>query len=208
MKELVRGLNSLYEVNLLWNAHTLLENLSYWVTKGGSLQYLPLFLIWNIWKARNRMLFEDQSPTLVGLLHIIFDEVNTYKPPLKHRLKIQNIGKTPTPIFPMVFFDGAAAKHIGGAGLCIWLNYHHMLAFTLGCGCSTNTRAELLALWASLRVAKDMGLPYLHIFGDSSVIITLEKKVIHLGYGECWALVPQHYDSHVLFYVGGSQSCL
>ena len=39
----------------------------------------------------------------------------------------------------------------------------------------TNTRAELLALWASLRVAKDIGLPYLHIFGDSSVIINWAK---------------------------------
>ena len=29
VKELIRGLNSLYKVNLLWNAPTLLENLSY-----------------------------------------------------------------------------------------------------------------------------------------------------------------------------------
>ena len=49
--------------------------------------------------------------------------------------------------------------------------------FKLGCGSSTNTRAELLALWASLRVAKDIGLPYLHIFGDSSVIINWAKGV-------------------------------
>ena len=75
----------------------------------------------------------------------------------------------------MVFFDGAAAKHIAGAGLCIWLNNHHQFAFKLGCGCSTNTREKLLALWASLRVSKDMGLPYLHIFGDSSVIINWSK---------------------------------
>ena len=121
------------------------------------------------------MLFEDLSPTLAGLLHIIYDEVNTYKPPQKPRNKIWNIGKPPTPKFPMVFFDGAAAKQIGGAGICIWLNDHHLFAFKLGCGCSTNTRAELLVLWASLRVAKDIGLPYLHIFGDSSVIINWAK---------------------------------
>ena len=50
-----------------------------------------------------------------------------------------------------------------------------LAVFKLGCGSSTNTRAELLALWASLRVAKDIGLPYLHIFGDSSVIINWAK---------------------------------
>ena len=86
-----------------------MENLSIWVSKSGSLLYLPLFLIWNIWKARNRKLFDDQNPIMAGLLHIIYDEVNTYKPLLKHRHKIRNIGKSPTSVFPMIFFDGAAA---------------------------------------------------------------------------------------------------
>ena len=45
----------------------------------------------------------------------------------------------------------------------------------LGCECSTDTRAELLALWALLSIAKDIGLPYLHIFGDFSVIINWAK---------------------------------
>ena len=64
-----------------------------------------------------------------------------------------------------------------------WLCYFHVEgsnvwqgAKTLRCGSCTNTRAELLALWASLWVAKDIGLPYLHIFGDSSVIINWAKK--------------------------------
>ena len=45
VKEIILGLNSLFDVNLLWTAPTLMENLTNWVTKGGSLQYLPLFLI-------------------------------------------------------------------------------------------------------------------------------------------------------------------
>ena len=110
-------------------------------------------------------------PNIVSLLHIILDEVNSYKVPLKSRNKTRNIGKPPVSKFPMVFFDGTTANFIGGAGICIWLNDHHLFAIKLGCGSSTNTRAELLALWASLRVAKDIGLPYLHIFGDSLVII-------------------------------------
>ena len=121
---------------------------------------------------------------MAGLLHIIFDEVNTYKPLLKHKHKIRNIGKSPTSVFPMIFFDGAATNNIGGAGICLWLNEHHLLAFKLGCGSCTNTRAELLALWASLQVPKDIGLPYLHIFGNSSVIINWAKKGIHPGHGE------------------------
>ena len=41
----------------------------------------------------------------------------------------------------------------------------------MGCGRSTNTRGELLALWATLRVSLLMGLPINLIYGDSSVII-------------------------------------
>jgi len=112
---------------------------------------------------------------LNSLLNIIFEEVKTFKPPQKHKHRIRNIGKSPTSVYPMIFFDGAAANNMGGAGVCLWLNEQHLLAFKLGCGSCTNTRAELLALWASLRVAKDIGLPYLHIFGDSSVIINWDK---------------------------------
>ena len=86
------------------------------------LQYLPLFLIWNIWKARNSKLFEDRNPIMACILHIIHDEVNTYKPLLKHRYKIRIIGKPPASNFPRIFFDGAAANSIGGAGICLWLN--------------------------------------------------------------------------------------
>ena len=124
------------------------------------------------------------------LLYIIYDNFMTFKPPLIHKNKIRNIGKSPTSVYPMIFFDGAAAKNLGGAGIYLWLNELHFLAFKLGCGSCTNTRAELLALWASLRVAKDMGLPYLHIFGDSSVIINWAKKesTLDMVNLEAWCL--------------------
>ena len=63
-----------------------------------------------------------------------------------------------------------------------------LAVFKLGCGSSTNTRAELLALWASLRVAKDIGLPYLHIFGDSSMIINWENResIVDMVNLEAW----------------------
>ena len=133
------GLNYIFDVNILWNAPTFLENLSIWVSNMGSLLYLPLFLMWNIWKARNRMCFYDRKPIMTSLLHIIFEEVNTFKPLLKHRHKIRNIGKSPTSVFPMIFFDGTATNNIGGAGFFLWLNEQHLLAFKLGCGSCTNT---------------------------------------------------------------------
>ena len=45
----------------------------------------------------------------------------------------------------------------------------------MGCGHSTNTRAKFLSLWALLYFADAIGLPTLHVFGDSSVIINWEN---------------------------------
>lgn len=77
----------------------------------------------------------------------------------------------------MAFFDGGAAASTGGAGAGLWLNEQHYFSTILGCGPNTNTRAELLALWALLYFAKDIGLPYLHVFGDFFVIINWAKGV-------------------------------
>ena len=71
--------------------------------------------------------------------------LNLYPVPHKSQ-KIRNFGPKPQKVFPCAFFDGAAAKKIGGAGFVIYLNENHFLSFSLGCGCSTNTRVELLAL--------------------------------------------------------------
>ena len=54
----------------------------------------------------------------------------------------------------------------------IYISETHYFCFSLGCGSSTNTRAELLALWAVLRVSYLMGLPIRSIYGDSMVIIS------------------------------------
>ena len=103
----------------------------------------------------------------IGTLHLL----NLYLVPQKIQKK-RIIGPKPLKVFPCEFFDGAVAKHLGGAGFVIYLNDNHYFSFSLGCGCSTNARAELLALWAVLRVSLIMGLPIHLISGDSMVIIS------------------------------------
>ena len=51
----------------------------------------------------------------------------------------------------------------------------------MGCGISTNTMAELVALWALFVVAKDLGIPSLNVFGDSTVIINWAKNAAPLA---------------------------
>ena len=59
----------------------------------------------------------------------------------------------------------------------IFINDSHFFNFSMGCGRSTNTRAELLALWAILRVGLLMGIPMQLIYGDSMVIISWLNRI-------------------------------
>ena len=52
----------------------------------------------------------------------------------------------------------------------------------MGCGKRTNTREELLALWELLYFAVAIGLPTLHVCGDSSVIINWANDKESLSY--------------------------
>ena len=83
----------------------------------------------------------------------------------------RTIGSAPCLTFPAGFFDEASTNHLGGVGVHLLLSNEHYFYFKLGIGLSTNTKSELLAMWTLLHCAKCMGLPSLHIHGDSAVII-------------------------------------
>ena len=46
----------------------------------------------------------------------------------------------------------------------------HIFEMWMGCGCGTNTRAEILALWGLLYFALQKGIFELHVYGDSKVL--------------------------------------
>ena len=58
----------------------------------------------------------------------------------------------------------------------------------MGCGRSTNTKSELMALWALLSVSKLLGIPLHSLFGDSLVIIswTSGKGTLKLPHLNHW----------------------
>ena len=89
---------------------------------------------------------------------------------------MRNIGIAPVFTYPTRFFDGAAANQTGGVGIYLMINQTHYLYIMLGCG-QSNTRAELLDLWALMYFSKEIGLPMLRIYGDSSIIINWEKGI-------------------------------
>ena len=83
-------------------------------------------------------------------------------------------------IYPCGFFDGASSSSAAGVGYSLFLNVNDHLDFALGVGSGSNTKAELLGLWALLHSSQMMGIPLVHIFGDSQVIINWAKGITAL----------------------------
>ena len=105
------------------------------------------------------------------------------------KIKLRVIGDPPRRQYPYGYFDGAVAKNKGGARFVLHINSTHSVHFSLGCGKCTNTKSELMALWALLTVTKFMGVPILSIFGDSLVIITWAtgKSTLNLPHLSHWS---------------------
>ena len=76
-----------------------------------------------------------------------------YQPPYRKAKNIRVLGSGPSLAYPCGFFYGALTKNIGGVGICIYLNKTHSFEFALGAGTCTNTKAELISLWALLHVS-------------------------------------------------------
>lgn len=156
--------------------------IDYWVnntSRSSPLFFLPHYSIWAIWKARNMVIFEGKNSTVCGVLHQILyaAQLSYSRPVMKNRLSktTRQIGNKPRMIFPCGFFDGALSSSTAGIGYCLFFNENHHLDCSLGVGYGSNTKAELLGLWALLFTSQMMGVPLPHIYGDSQVIINWAK---------------------------------
>ena len=154
---------SIGEMIIVWN-----ENLP----KNSHLHILPFHMMWIFWKARNRAIFEGEKRNIYSLIQQIINTVKALPSPIVSRkVRRRNLGRAPCMVFPCGYMDGASRCMIAGVGFCIFLNETHYLEFSLGVGYGTNTKAELLSLWALLHSSQMMGIPLSHAFGDSLVII-------------------------------------
>jgi ribonuclease HI len=88
------------------------------------------------------------------------------------------------------WFDGAAQQNgeQSGAGGVIKISDHSTYKWTLNCGHGTNTRAELMGVWALLTLASRLSFSDILVHGDSKIVIDWLKgkgtlQVVTL---DCW----------------------
>jgi len=73
--------------------------------------------------------------------------------------------------YPMGFFDGVAQRNTYGCGFWIAISTDLSYRVYWNGGSNTNTRAEAMALWGLLSFHNFLGIPHIHIYGDSKIII-------------------------------------
>ena len=96
-------------------------------------------------------------------------------PPPRRKNKVSVIGLGPQCYIATGFFDGAATSIAEGVGAVLYISHEHHFLIRLGCGISTNSKTELLALFCLLHVANVMGLPGILVYGDSMMVIDWAK---------------------------------
>ena len=166
----------LLNINAFSPTVSIVEMISNWITnlpRNSYLLSLPLHMMWIFWKARNRTIFEGEKRTVFSLIQQVISTVHAFSSRAVTKKRCERIiGRAPSLIYPCGFMDGASNCMIAGAGYCIFINESHYLEFSLGVGYGTNTKAELLSLWALLLTSQMMGIPLAHVFGDSLIIIS------------------------------------
>ena len=123
-----------------------MHNMIKWTANERELRYLPLLMTWHLWLMRNRVLFEDFNPSSNLAIHFIMDQRSKHKVKVSTKTYRNLAGLSSVFDYPVGFFDGASTNRTGGIGVHLILSNDHFFCLKMGCGFSTNTQFELLAL--------------------------------------------------------------
>jgi ribonuclease HI len=172
-----------------WTRTSVKDCFANWAFQNHSLSSLPTFICWFIWLERNLAIFESRNPSLEKVIFLSLGAVRSHRP--QERLHSIRRSVHILPLNRIIgWFDGAAQKNgeQSGAGGVIKLNEHSVYKWTLNCGGGSNTRAELLGVWASLTLAHRLSITDFHVIGDSKIVIDWlnDKGSLQTISIDCW----------------------
>jgi ribonuclease HI len=175
-------------IDFEWNKDTIEENLKFWFLKLPNHKHIPLLLMWEIWKFRNRILFDNLTKNVQGLYQKILTTLQEHLP--KEEADKTDILLNPTYFNnnPIGFFDGAASTDICGIGIYLKITPGHNIQAHFAGGTGNNIKAELLGLWGLLYLATHFSIKNLMVAGDSKVTIDWisDKAKLEIIYLSHW----------------------
>jgi ribonuclease HI len=161
-----------FSLNIQWADASVLECFLRWSKDTTAPDSLAAHACWQLWIERNKAIFEDSPPSFLSVMHRTLSAFSWQQSTVKTLpLKVSEF--TPKQGFTVACFDGAASSNglRCGAGGIFRFHPSRITKWFINCGAGTNTKAELLGLWATLTLASFWSIKYLHVLGDSRVII-------------------------------------
>jgi ribonuclease HI len=144
---------------------------------------------WQLWAERNSATFENRPPSVSAVLHRILSNFQWQASSIKtfpHKICDITLAVGHT----LACFDGAASSNglCCGAGGFFKSHPRKITKWFLCCGEGTNTKAELLGLWATLTLASLWSINQLFVLGDSRIVIdwASQKSSLHSVSIESW----------------------
>jgi hypothetical protein len=165
-------------LKIVWMGSTLTTCFKVWLRQCPTRSLFLSLICWQLWLERNEVIFENDCSSIFLVLHrnlICLGKSLTLQHPSfpLHTPSVLKEG------IPTGWFDRAAQLHgqLSGARGVIRINKHTVFKWTFNCGLGTNTRVELLGVWALLTLASRLHILDLQVFGNSRIIIDwLNKK--------------------------------
>lgn len=158
-------------MNPSWAPTDFITSAGEWDKLDGRFKHLPFFFIWEVWLARNRLVFEnkafDISHIYTSILRWI-DELPKMTVMVidgSHRIRPHEIS------IPAFFFDGACMDGIIGCGAWVKLSHRERIHLFWNGGTGSNNKAEFMAIWGALMAAINLKISNVNFYGDSKIVV-------------------------------------
>jgi ribonuclease HI len=161
----------------VWEGNTLSDCFKNWTEDKSVPSIIAAHICWYIWLERNSTIFEKTSPSIHSVVSKTLGSQKRHLTsqkliPLRACMISQHLNTT------IACFDGATqadGKQCGAGGVFKTLDLT-VYRWVFNCGGGTNTRAELLGVWATLMLATHLSFQRLQVLGDSKVVIDWLSK--------------------------------
>lgn len=154
-----------------WVPTDFISTANLWAKLKGKYRSLPFFFIWEIWLARNRLIFDNMDFHISHIDASIMrwiDERDLHFFGIvdgSHRIRPHEIS------IPTVFFDGACKDGIMGCGAWVKISGSERIHLHWNGGLGTNNKAEFMSIWGALVMVIKLRLTRPSFYGDSRLVV-------------------------------------
>ena len=172
-----KRLKNILHLKDTWKGASIMDCYHHWTSDKSNIPYLSTLSCWFLWLERNTTIFENTPPSdsrvFIKILSALQWQSGIQKSPHSRQSEF-----TCRDGFTVACFDGATSANgnLCGTGAFIKSHGSRVIGWILNCGHGTNTKAELMEVWATLTIAHHLAYTKLQILGNLKVVIDWLNK--------------------------------